>query len=118
MLPDIKLATNYATPYRNLAPSSTGAVVVARAADIFTMVVSNTDTKAVYVKIYDKATAATSSDTPVFTVPVNTIASIFLDFTEPWHFSNGVSIRATGAQADNDTTAPTANTVTVNLTYK
>jgi hypothetical protein len=118
MLPDSRLAYNSATAYRNLAPSSTGAIVVARAADIFTVVLSNTDTAAIFVKFYDKATAATSSDTPVFTIPVNTLTSIALDLSEPWRFSTGISVRAVKEQADAGTTGPTAATCTINLTYK
>lgn len=118
MLPDSKLASNYTTPYRNLAPSSTGAVVKASPCEVHTIYLSNTDTKAVFVKFYDKATAATSADTPKYTIPVNTIESAPLALAEPWYFANGLSVRATGAQADNDTTAPTANTITVNLSYK
>lgn len=118
MLPDSKLASNYTTPYVNLAPSSTGAVVKASPCEIHTIYLSNTDTKAVFVKFYDKATAATSTDVPKYTLPVNTIESSPLSLPEPWYFPTGLSIRATGAQANNDTTAPTANTITVNLSYK
>lgn len=118
MLPDSKLASNYVTKYRNLAPSSTGSLVKASPCEVHSIYLSNTDTKAVFVKFYDKATAATSSDTPVFTLPVNTIESDPLSLPEPWYFATGLSIRATGAQADNDTTAPTANTITVNIAYK
>ena len=71
-----------------------------------------------YVKLYDKATAPTSADTPKCTIPLpassaaNIIAPAGIDFTA------GIGIRVTSGVADNDTTAPTANDVVVNIFYR
>src|SRR5436309_2733503 len=67
-----------------------------------------------YVKLYNKASAPSQSDTPLLTIPLpangaaNVLAPAGIDFT------TGISCRATTGVADNDTGAPTANDVIVN----
>ncbi len=71
-----------------------------------------------YLKIYDKATAATAGDTPLITIPLE--AGVETPLRIPpcgILFVNGISIRCTTGLADADTGAPGTNDVVVNLFY-
>src|SRR5689334_1220169 len=119
MLPEARLLPGYCSPYRNLAPSSTGVVVKANAGQIYSFCVGNSDTNNVYLKLYNKVTAATNSDTPIMTLPVIKGTALVMDLSaEPIPFSTGISLRVVQEQADNGTTDPTSGTCTVNLLYK
>lgn len=113
--------------YRNLSVLATGVVVSAAPAYLMTLHVKNRDgTNEHTLKIYNKATAPDENDTPIFSIPVAAGGSDTLDFTveglgaedEGAPFDAGISLRATTEIADNGTTAPTANDVVVNLTYR
>ena len=71
--------------------------------------------------MYNKATTPSSSDTPIYrgVIPANN--SVGAGFIQPIiigvGMSAGISYRVTGAIADNDTTALTANTILVNVAY-
>jgi len=118
MLPEAQLLYGHSSQYRNLAPGSTGSVVKASACEIHAIVVGNTDTNNVYLKIYNKATAPSSSDTPVLTLPVIKGTSLAMTFDDPIYCATGVGIRVVQDQADNGTTAPTAASCTLNILYK
>lgn len=82
-----------------------------------------------WLKIYDKATAPASTDTPKlrFLLPANTIQPIPIPFAPPGDsttdemggvvFTNGIGFRCTTGYLDSDTGAPTAGDVQVNLFY-
>jgi len=119
MQPDSKLSSAYVSKYRNLSAGTTGSVVKAAPGEIQHIFCSNIDSKFVVLKIYDKATAPTNSDTPIMTIPINTVTQSMLDLSaEPVYCSAGISIRASGAVADNDNTATTASTCIVYISYK
>jgi hypothetical protein len=72
-----------------------------------------------YVKIYDKATAATEADTPVMTIGLQanqTLPIIWPQGSEPI-FENGICARGTTALADNSVAAPTAGDVVADFFY-
>lgn len=107
------------TAYRNLDLDETGVVVDATPVKVRTLFINNLHATATrFVKFYDKATAATNADTPVFTIPV--AASVLgggvqVNLTHAeLAFATGLSMRATTGIADNDTGAPGANEVVVN----
>jgi hypothetical protein len=80
---------------------------------------TNKNAAILYLKVYDKATAATSSDTPVLTIgvlPSGSIPPLDLKDDELF-FSAGISLRATTGVADNDTGAPGANDLPVSILY-
>lgn len=110
------------TVYRNIDLDETGVVVGALPKSIAYLNASNTHATLIrYLKIYDKATAATNADTPVLTIPLTPIAlggnpPIDLNGYDV-DFDNGISLRATTGVADNDTGAPGNNEVVVNLGY-
>jgi hypothetical protein len=106
-----------ATPYRNTNLGVTGQVVKATTGRIYGWHIINAAASARYVKIYDKATAPTQADTPVMTIEI--AASGVDSGSSPVGiaFTNGIAARATTGLADNDTGAPTANDVLVNVFY-
>ena len=105
--------------YRNIDMGVTGASIKASAGcvyggDFF----NNHATVARYVKLYDKASAATSSDTPLRTYRVPASGGITFSKAMGITFTLGISIRACTCVADNDNTAPSTNDVIVNLDWK
>ena len=103
--------------YRNLDVQVTGSVVKASGGGIFELSVSNANAAPRFLKIYDKATAPTASDTPIRTYYLPPLSLTPINLTDGVSFVNGISIRASTLVADNDNTAPTANDVVVNIGY-
>ena len=106
--------------YRNIDVGTTGQVVKSsagylRSAEVFNQSPGNP----LFLKIYDKATAATTGDTPVMTWTIPSGGQIVKTFPGLGRkFANGISIRASGLLADADATAPGTNEMVVNLGYK
>src|SRR5436305_982274 len=104
--------------YRTLDCQTDGVNIKSIAGEVAGWYISNNSSSVRYVKLYDKATAPTSGDTPKLTIAIpassaaNVIAPAGIDFTL------GIGIRGTTGVADNDTGAPTANDVIVNLLYR
>lgn len=106
--------------YRNIDAGVTGAVVKASPGRLYGYYIANASAALRYVKVYDKATAPTGSDTPVLTlpIPIGGALSVMLPGDRDEVFSAGISIRASTGIADNDTGAPSSNDVIVNLFYR
>ena len=105
--------------YRNLDLGTTGVVVKASAGQLYALWVANQANAARYLKAYNKATAPTQADTPVFTIPIPALAAGTIAIpTVGDAFSAGISLRASTAIADNDTGAPSPNDVVVKVSYK
>ncbi len=108
---------------RTIAGASTNSTSVkASAGQVYGWYISNVNASARFVKFYNSASAPTcGSGTPVMTlvIPGNTSgAGTNVDFGSGLAFSTGIGFCVTGAVADNDTTAVSANDVIVNLFYK
>lgn len=103
--------------YRSLSVLATGLVVKASPGRLYGGFVANGGAAAAFLKVYDKATAATASDTPVLTLRLAAGASYPLHVGTGLAFSAGIGVRAVTGVADNDTTAVGANEVVVNLFY-
>lgn len=102
--------------YRNLDLGVTGQVVKAAKGQVFDLHFSNQAVAPRYIKLYDKATAPTASDTPLRTYAIPASTAVALAVTNAGiEFLEGISLRATTGIADNDTGAPAANDVVVNL---
>jgi len=71
----------------------------------------------IYLKIYDKASAATEADTPVLVYPIPTGGGVSVTPTKGVAMANGVSVRATTGVAHNSTGAPGANELVFNCLY-
>ncbi len=106
------------TAYRNIDLDETGVVVKNSAARIvFIHAFNNHATDVRFLKLYNKATAATSSDTPVYTIPLSSKGGFTVTGPMLARFGTGLSLRATTDVADAGTGAPGANEVLVNITY-
>lgn len=71
---------------------------------------------AVYLKLYDKATAPAATDTPVKTFYLPATAAF--DLETPFVFTTGIGYRLTTGGADNDTGALTAaDILALNVDY-
>jgi hypothetical protein len=102
---------------RSLSVTNTGVVVKASPGKVFVIHAHNINASVRYLKIYNKATTPTDSDTPIMTLPLATGFNRF-DFTNLGvQFSAGISYRASTELADNGNTAPSANETILHLTY-
>jgi hypothetical protein len=105
--------------YRVLWPNNTtGVNIKAAAGQVHGWYLYNNASSIRVVKLYNKASAPTvGTDTPSHTIvlPANSGANVFTDTGIA--FSAGIGLGVTTGIADNDTTAPTANDVTVNIFY-
>lgn len=109
--------------FRRIGAATTNAVVVkASSGVVYGWHISNINAAAVFLKIYDKATAPTvGTDVPKLTILVGgatTGATSFLDLPAGVAFSNGISIAITGAIGDADTTAVSANEQIAHVFYR
>jgi hypothetical protein len=105
------------------AANTTGINAKGSAGQVYGWAITNTNASARFVKLYNKATAPTvGTDTPVITlvIPGNATGAgmVAAEFTSGIAFGTGIGYGITGAIADNDTTAPAANEVVVNLFFK
>lgn len=103
--------------FRSISVLTTGLIVKANAGSLISMYLSNNGAAINYLKFYDKATAPTASDTPIFTLPIPLKSAITWSPLDGCKFTNGISIRASTGVADNDNTAPGANEVIVAISY-
>lgn len=104
--------------YRTLDGQPAGVNVKAAPGQVGGWYLSNNAGSVRYVKLYDKATAPTSADTPKLTVLVPANGAANLLAVCGIDFAAGIGVRVTTGVADNDTGAPSANDVVVNLFYK
>lgn len=111
-----------ATPYiLNSAATTNEALILTGTSGLQAFYATNTGAGAAFVKLYNKATAPTSSDVPAMILPVPAAVSgvpgactLPIGFSG-FRFALGLGIRITGAVADNDTTAVAAGQVKVML---
>jgi hypothetical protein len=103
--------------YRNIDVQTTGSIIKAYAGGIFDLTMSNANAAIRYVKLYDKATAPTASDTPVRTYLLPPSSTVVVPVPDGINYTTGISIRASTGVADNDNTAPSANDVIVDIGY-
>lgn len=102
--------------YRNLDLQITGSIIKAAKGQIFELHICNQAAAPRFVKLYDKATAPTNSDTPIrtYAIPASTTVGIPVT-TAGIEFLSGISARGTQLLADSDNTAPAANDIVVNI---
>jgi hypothetical protein len=119
--------TNGLTPYRALPTGATNqdsTVIKSSAGTLFGIQASSVATSAVWLKLYDTATAPTSSSTPIKTIliPANTTSAngagnnLNLS-TMGVKFSNGIAFRVSTGIADSDATAVTTGQLAINFDY-
>jgi hypothetical protein len=104
------------------ANNTTGILAKAGGGKVYGWVITNVNASARFVKLYNKTTAPTvGTDTPSMTlvIPGNATGSgmVASSFNPGIYFSDGIGYGITTAVADNDTGAPAATEVVVNLFY-
>jgi len=104
--------------YRDIDLDETGINIKASAGQLYGWYLFNDSAAHRYVKLYNKATAPTvGTDTPVMTIPLPIGSGANVEYNIGITFSLGIGIGATTGVADNDTGAPDANDVVVNILY-
>lgn len=107
------------TIYRNLDCDETGVNIKGSAGQVYGWYIFNAAAATRYVKLYNASSAPTvGSDTPVMTFGVPAGAGANVEFNNGIAFGTGIGIGCVTGVADNNTTAPTANDVVVNVFYK
>lgn len=102
---------------RFLDTDPTGQMVKSAAGSLYGAEVFNNGAVLAYVKLYNKASAATAGDTPIKTWMVPALSGAIVPIPTPIPFSLGLSIRATTGVADADTADPGTNVVVTNWNY-
>lgn len=105
-------------PYSNNDLGTTGQVVKSSPGSLYQGSLTNNATSTRYVKFYNKATAPSSADTPVWRIAVPPLSTVPLTLGDGLFFSTAISIRSSTGVADNDNTAPSSNDVVVSLAYE
>lgn len=114
------VATGGSSVYKTLDLDETEEEVKATAGSLYGYYFYNASTSVRYLKFYN-ATAANvivGTTTPVMTFPLPPSSAGNLGLDVPVAFGTAITIAATTGLADNDTGAPSANDVIVNVFYK
>lgn len=105
--------------YRTLDGQPTGVSIKAGFGIVGGWNILNAAVAARYVKLYDKATAALATDTPLLTIGVPASGNLNVAYGgEGIMFLTGISIRVTTGVADNDVGAPTASDIIAQVLYR
>lgn len=104
--------------YQSLAAGNTGLVAKAVKAVLCGYSFTNISGAVQYVKLYNKATAPTASDTPVIRVGVPAGQTVSLSIPGGIVFDAGLSVRSVTTMPDAGATGSTAGEVAVNLFYQ
>jgi hypothetical protein len=108
-----------ATPYyfRSAAGSDQDSTNVSTdAAVLYSVVVTNTNTSARYIKFYNVA-SPTSASTPIHVIAIPGSGGWSVSFPHGLLFSTRLAFRLTTGSADNDANAVAAGEIMVNLGY-
>lgn len=107
--------------YRNISVNATGQVIKGSSGRVMTIHAANLDGNDRFLKLYNKATAPNSGDTPVMTIALEGPANgntVTLAFDNGVLFNLGIGVRATTGIADADVGNPGANQVIVTIGYQ
>ncbi len=102
----------------NIDVQPDGVLVKAGLACIYDYYFYNSSAAPVYVKLYDKAEAPDETDTPLRVYCLGAAQGANLFTSLGIKFDLGIAYRATTGVADDDTGAPTTNSVTLNIGYR
>lgn len=104
--------------YRSASLINTGVNAKASAGQLYCIEIANMNASARYVKFYDKASAPSSSDTPVMTIYMAGSSGRTINLTDMGvAFANGIGLRASTGSGDSDNTAPSANDIYISVFY-
>lgn len=112
LMQDVVASANGPVPYHNITAASTNFTnVKGSACQCYGLDLSNTSSSAIYVKLYDKATAPGTGDVPKRTIQVPANGTVIRTFPKGLKFVSGFGWAATGAVGDSDNTNIAANCV-------
>jgi hypothetical protein len=109
------------TPFALLSDGTKAGVIKAAPGQVYGISLSNVNAAAAFFKLYDKATAPSTSDVPVYRCTVGGgTTGVVRDIVFPvgLKFSVGIAWRLVTTVPDNGDTAPASNEVTVSGSYK
>ena len=106
--------------YRTLDLDESEEEVKATAGNVYGYYFFNASASIRYLKFYNATAASTTvgTTTPVMTLPLPAGGAGHISLPVPVAFSTAITIAATTGLADNDTGAPSANDVVLNVWYK
>lgn len=113
----LNVAQTSSSAYTNSNLNDTGVVAYAFACKMNTLYLMNWAALQAFVRIYDKSTAATGSDSVLMKFTLYNYQNASITFPSPVDFTNGISVRATTLIADSDTTNPATNAVSCVIAY-
>ncbi len=108
-----------ATPYKLVSAASTNATSVkASAGQVYSIVATNSNAAARYLKLYNKASAPTvGTDTPVQVYMLPAGGGVSITLPVGMIFATGIALATTTGAADSDTGAVALSEILINLTY-
>ncbi len=101
-----------------LDAGATGSVVKATGGNVCLINAHNASAAVRYVKLYNKATAATAADTPRLRFHLPAGGSLTVSVPNGISFPAGIGVRCVTGVADNDNTAASPNDVLINIAFK
>jgi hypothetical protein len=112
-----ELPANATARLLSAAASDNAANVTGQSARLRKITGYNAASAGRYLKLYDKATAPASTDTPRKTIYLPATTPFAIDFDD--YFTNGLGYRITTGSADNDTGALTSGDILgLNIDYR
>jgi len=112
------MSPDFLNSYQSLAAGNTGLVAQDAKTILCGYSFTNIGGAAQYVKLYNKATAPTSSDVPAIRIGVPAGQTVSLSIPGGIVFDAGLSFRSVTTMPDAGTTGPTAGDVAVNLFFQ
>lgn len=104
--------------YQTLVGGNTGLVAQARPAVLSGWSITNSGSAIQFVKLYNKATAPTSSDTPAIRIGIPAGQTVSGSFPGGIVFSAGLSVRSVTTMPDAGATESPAGEVAINLFFQ
>jgi hypothetical protein len=105
------------TVARSLAYNATGSTTTTASTSVCGWSLSNSGAAAIFLKLYNKATAATSADTPVVSILVPAGQTVSESIPGGIRFSAGLSIRSVTTAPDNGNTGAASGELLAQVFY-
>jgi hypothetical protein len=104
--------------YRSLALGDTGVIVTSQRTILCGWTITNINAAIRFVKLYNKATAASAADTPVLVIGIPPGETVSLVIPGGLVFSAGISARCVTTIPDAGATGAAANEIATQLFYQ
>jgi hypothetical protein len=114
----LSMIPDFLNSYQTLVAGDTGLVVQAKKTILCGWSISNSGAAIQHVKLYNKATAPTASDTPALRISIPAGQTVSFSLPGGVVFDTGLSIRSVTTMPDNGATGTTAGDVAVNLFFQ